>query len=195
MEGRQQLHHFVPLFILPGHVFPAHGPPAPGQHLPPLRGESHAGRPEGDRGLELFAKGREGLPEAQKDLAVDALLSLAQGGGGLLARRDDSMVIAHPAIVHAPSVQLSRNGPYAVREPSEERRERCEDILRDVSGTGPWIGDELLLVETLCGGERLVRGHAVPLVASLLEGGQVVKERRLDLLGSPLDRLDDHARG
>ena len=164
-------------------LFAQHGTPSRLTDDAALGGKLRLATEGGGGGEFLDALVGEGFHHAPGYHLIDGVVLLGEEEG-LLARDKQGVVVGHLATVHAAAGQPVPVGhladPFGIAaQEGEQLGDFGKDIFGDIAAAGARIGDELLFVELLRYLQCLLRRESVLGVGFLLQGGEVVEQRRV----------------
>ena len=168
------------LFIV---LFAQHGTPSRLTDDAALGGKLRLTAEGGDGGEFLDALVGEGFHHAPGYHLIDGVV-LFREEQRFLACDEQGVVVGHLAVIHAAAGQpvpvgYLANPFWIAAQEGEQLGNFGKDIFGDVAAAGARISDELLLVELLRYLQCLLRREAVLGVGFLLQGGEVVEQRRV----------------
>ena len=150
---------------------------------PSFHRELHSGtlRRDGSGVFDAFLGKR--LDHAPGNHVIDDTVLLGKKKW-LFTRDEQGVVVSHFTAVHAAACRFSFQPHLAFRfghitDKGEQPGDFGEHVFGNIAASGTRIGNEFLLVESLCDFKRLFCREAVFYVGFLLQGGQVVQERSL----------------
>ena len=164
-------------------LFAQHGTPSRLTDDAALGGKLRLAADGADGGEFLDALVGEGFHHAPGYHLIDGVILLGEEQR-FLARDEQGVVVGHLAVVHAAAGQFvpvrHLAYPFGIAaQEGEQLGDFGKDIFGDVAAAGARIGNELLLIELLRYLQRLLRREAVLGVGFLLQGGEVVEQRRV----------------